>query len=84
MATGSYLTPNYSRSQNTETIIVCFKNRAIFIVEYYAIPAMMVSCEAIPDVSADVAGSKVNVLMTAMSVYPQQPSTVKWLKVRLE
>ncbi|GFV81080.1 hypothetical protein TNCV_2270641 [Trichonephila clavipes] len=42
---------------------------------------VMIGHDTTPDVSADVVGSKADVLKAAVSVTPPQPSTVKWWKV---
>ncbi|GFV96793.1 hypothetical protein TNCV_4350061 [Trichonephila clavipes] len=42
---------------------------------------MQCQYDGIPDDSADIVGSKANVLKAAVSVIPPQPSAVKWWKV---
>ncbi|GFV31817.1 uncharacterized protein TNCV_4041501 [Trichonephila clavipes] len=42
---------------------------------------MVNGCDATPEDSADVVGSKLNVLKAAVSVVPPQPNTVNWWKV---
>ncbi|GFX33938.1 hypothetical protein TNCV_911421 [Trichonephila clavipes] len=41
---------------------------------------MMIGCDTTLDDSTDVVGSKADVLKTAVSVTPPQPSTIKWWK----